>query len=275
MIIDSFIFFNELDVLEGRLRYLYDSVDYFVIVESNLDHSGNTKPLLFTENQSRFQPWLDKIVCYPYLVVPEQFDFARVPENDHDFAAGSWQMENGQRNHIAEALHHFPGDAVVMVSDVDEIPHRDAIGIAQSSFSPGWPMFALRQDYLLYNFGQRMPEPWSGTVISTNQYIQQITPQGARTQKTHIAWIDRAGWHLTYWGTPEQILTKIQSFAHQELNRSPYNDIDYIRARVAAGQDLFGRPEVVTVPMDSNSIPQDIQEIFGDLSDKSTLKTIK
>ena len=32
-IYDCFIFFNELDILELRLIMLYDSVDYFVIVE--------------------------------------------------------------------------------------------------------------------------------------------------------------------------------------------------------------------------------------------------
>ena len=34
------MFFNELDLLELRLEYLYDSVDYFVIVEGRQTHSG-------------------------------------------------------------------------------------------------------------------------------------------------------------------------------------------------------------------------------------------
>ena len=35
MIIDCFLFFQELDILEIRLKYLYDFVDKFIIVEAN------------------------------------------------------------------------------------------------------------------------------------------------------------------------------------------------------------------------------------------------
>ena len=43
-IYDCFNFFNELDILELRLNILYDYVDYFVIVESSVTHSGQPKP---------------------------------------------------------------------------------------------------------------------------------------------------------------------------------------------------------------------------------------
>ena len=35
MIIDVFPFFNEFDLLEGRLEYLYNKIDQFIIIESN------------------------------------------------------------------------------------------------------------------------------------------------------------------------------------------------------------------------------------------------
>ena len=50
-IYDCFNFFNELDLLEIRLNTLKDSVDYFVIVESNVTHSGQFKPLYYEENK--------------------------------------------------------------------------------------------------------------------------------------------------------------------------------------------------------------------------------
>ena len=54
MIIDAFTFFNELDLLELRLNYLDSVVDYFVIVESNISHSGEYKSLTYLENKERF-----------------------------------------------------------------------------------------------------------------------------------------------------------------------------------------------------------------------------
>jgi beta-1,4-mannosyl-glycoprotein beta-1,4-N-acetylglucosaminyltransferase len=48
---DSFIFFNELDILEIRLNTLDPYVDYFIIVESSVTHTGNPKPYYFEENK--------------------------------------------------------------------------------------------------------------------------------------------------------------------------------------------------------------------------------
>ena len=49
-IYDCFNFFNELDILEIRLNTLYDYVDFFVIVESSVTHSGEEKPFYFEKN---------------------------------------------------------------------------------------------------------------------------------------------------------------------------------------------------------------------------------
>ena len=73
-IYDCFNFFNELDLLEIRLNTLYDIVDYFVIIESNLTHSGEVKPFYYEDNKSRFEKFSDKIIHYKVLDTPEQFN---------------------------------------------------------------------------------------------------------------------------------------------------------------------------------------------------------
>ena len=50
-IYDCFTFYNELDLLELRLNELNDVVDKFVIVESEMTHSGNKKKLYYEENK--------------------------------------------------------------------------------------------------------------------------------------------------------------------------------------------------------------------------------
>ena len=59
---DCFLFFNELDMLELRLRELGSVVDRFVLVESAWTFQGKRKPMIFKENQSRFARWADKII---------------------------------------------------------------------------------------------------------------------------------------------------------------------------------------------------------------------
>ena len=46
-IIDSFIFYNELDMLKYRLSILNDYVDHFVLVESKFTFNRNQKELYF------------------------------------------------------------------------------------------------------------------------------------------------------------------------------------------------------------------------------------
>ena len=52
-IIDSFTFYNELDILFYRLTLLTDVVDFFVLVEATHTHTGHPKPLIFQENAER------------------------------------------------------------------------------------------------------------------------------------------------------------------------------------------------------------------------------
>ena len=62
MIYDCFMFCENLDLLELRLMTLYDTVDWFVLVEMGMTHTGKKKPMHFRDNQDRFSKYLDKII---------------------------------------------------------------------------------------------------------------------------------------------------------------------------------------------------------------------
>ena len=47
MLIDSFIFFNEKELVELRIKYLEKTVDFFVVIEANITHQGKQKPWNF------------------------------------------------------------------------------------------------------------------------------------------------------------------------------------------------------------------------------------
>ena len=49
MLIDSFLFFNEAELAELRIKYLNNLVDYFVVVEADITHQGK-KELEFSKN---------------------------------------------------------------------------------------------------------------------------------------------------------------------------------------------------------------------------------
>ena len=73
-VFDSFIFFNELELLEMRLNILDDVVDYFVLTESPFTVSGNEKPLYYQENKDMFGKFNDKIVHHITEEIPNDFN---------------------------------------------------------------------------------------------------------------------------------------------------------------------------------------------------------
>ena len=56
-IIDCFIFYNEMKMLEFRLKELNDVVDFFVLVESTKTFTGNDKELFFEQNKENFKEY--------------------------------------------------------------------------------------------------------------------------------------------------------------------------------------------------------------------------
>ena len=74
-VFDVFLFFNELDILELRLKMLDDVVEFFVITECDFTFSGKPKSLIFAKNIDRFKKYIDKITDWKNIneLVPENF----------------------------------------------------------------------------------------------------------------------------------------------------------------------------------------------------------
>lgn len=131
-IIDCFLFYNELDMLEFRLTELDEHVDYFVILESDFDFSGNKKESLFELNIDRFNHWKEKII---HINCPEltQELIAEVNKEKHS----EYKNKNVNNNDLnkdniifymmVKLIETLPNleldfEDIIMISDVDEIP---------------------------------------------------------------------------------------------------------------------------------------------------------
>lgn len=259
MLIDCFTFYNELDMLECRLDYLYDKVDKFVLVEASITHSGKTKPMYFAENKERYRRYLDKIIHVSIDIDPSQYNWKH--DQSKNFDNASWHVENLQRNGILKGIKDLPNNAVIMISDLDEIPNKDAIDRAVRMLSSKQSVsMETRQFY--YNLGQCLVEPWPATVLARAQYVKIISPQKLRDSKNNMLWIKNGGWHLTYFGDASAIQNKIMNFAHQEYNRDQFTDLNYIEQRVKNGEELYGRPFPM-VKVDINQFPEIFLKCFG------------
>lgn len=251
MVYDCFSFFNELDLLEIRLNVLKDVVDKFVLVEAAQTHTGQPKPLYFSENSSRFAAFRDKVIH----IVVDDFSDAEKFATERERA---WARENIQRNAIVKGLVEAKPDDVVVISDLDEIPNPESI-ITASRYA-GITRIGMRLYYYFLNYrNYSIPEWRLGTqvlhfsdFVDSKNYanfefgqfvlkeVNQI-PSASMIRFTSSGRIIRdGGWHFSYLGGIESIKTKLASFAHTEFDAKAKSD-EWIRDRINKGEDIFLR----------------------------------
>lgn len=260
-IIDCLIFFNEYDILESRLKYLYDSVDQFVIVESDVMFSGQSKPYNFEQQQERYKAYSDKITYLKFSPDISGLDFTVKPKQ-LDFSTAHWRVENAQREHIKTALETVHGDSMVLISDVDEIPNKNLFVDLQMAIQSK-PNIALEQQMFYYNLRQQQKNPWCGTVAATARQVHLRGPQWCRDHRWSMPRAANGGWHLSYFTDLELIQFKIKNFAHQEFNNEEFTNLEVIKQKVDSGQDLFDREENPFEPFDSKTLPKEFLDSFG------------
>jgi beta-1,4-mannosyl-glycoprotein beta-1,4-N-acetylglucosaminyltransferase len=217
MVIDSCIFLEENDLLRRRLEALWDEVDYFLVVEANKTFTNIPKGFNF-----------DPLYLNGYM---QKVIYRTININ----GSSPWLNESVHRNAIGGFLELFPLDTTVLISDVDEIPKNiHLLGDHE--------LTGFRQDLYYYNMENPTGEKWCGTVALKNATLQKYSSQWAR-EKRNCAdhYIEDGGVHLSYFGGPERIRRKLESFAHTEFNRPEFKNIDHIQKCIYTGEDLFGR----------------------------------
>lgn len=254
-IIDCFTFFNELDLLEFRLKLLAGQVDHFVIAESNLTHSGQAKPFYFEENKARFDQWKEKII---YLKISQSIEgLVFNAEASYNPQSAAWKLENEQRNALSQANKIIDNKDLVMLSDLDEIPDPLILQSAKRwgsiivgmlpvlrSFSYKKEPLVLSQLFHYYflncqNTGQE--RWWNGSIVSSGQQFKTLRPQELRDKRNDYKRIPKAGWHFSYLGGLEKIKEKIRSFAHTEFNKEEFLNDENILNAMEEGKDIFKR----------------------------------
>lgn len=210
MLVDTFMFYNEYDILELRLEVLDKYVDRFVLVEAELNHVGGPKELFFEKKKEHYAKWLHKIV---HVVVTA----AESPKDPNP-----WCREKYQRECILRGLeggvcadgapvNPVPAESIVMVSDVDEIPDLGAIPFEKLPHA----LNSVHMWMFVYSFDHFFTgEPWFGTVITTAELFRRVGPNSLRDNRWKFPCFQYAGWHLSSFGTPEHVCNKVHTFAH-------------------------------------------------------------
>lgn len=267
---DSFIFYNELDLLEIRLNILYDYVDFFIIVESTKTFTGKNKPLFYKENEERFKKFKDKIFYFVVEDCPDTFeeverrilteknplkleilrDCMETPQIPKDNSQAQWLREFYQKESMKIALSEIGAndEDICYISDLDEIWNPEIEILTD-------PIKVVKMEQIVYSMylNLRSSEKWAGTYVSRYSRLKNsVLNHLDNPSVTESIFIPNGGWHFTFQGGPEMIINKIENYGHQELNNSHIKN--GIFDRYQNGSDILNRSHHYQI--DNQNLPK-------------------
>lgn len=252
-IYDCFMFNDELDILDIRFQELNDIVDYFVIVESPITHSGKPKPLYFQENEKRYEKYLHKIRHYVY----------NPPQTDNP-----WVRENAQREALKDGLFDCSDYDIIISGDADEIPRKEIV----KNFNIIKGPISVETKYFFYFLNCLRQE--KGTTHLRIVPFWLIKFYGFcffRYAKFNL--IKNGGWHFSFIGDVKQIKKKFDSYAHQEYNNEYYTDENRLINMINNGEDILEKGMIFKFIEVDDDFPEFIKENKQNFIDRNLIKT--
>lgn len=235
-IYDCFTYLNEDLILKLRFNILDKYVDYFIVIEGNITHSGEKKKKNF--NINKFLKFKKKIIYFFIKDFPSSKD--------------RWIIENFQRNYIQTALKNtsIKNSDYVIISDVDEIPNLENLKRIRLTEKE---IFAFKQKTFYYKINLLNPKdtPWYGSKMVAYKKLINLTPQFIRSYKCkqypfwrfdkprNVKIVKNGGWHFSYLNNVKKIQYKIRSFAHSEYSGKKFLNKMRINDRIKNMQDLY------------------------------------
>lgn len=230
-VIDGFIFYNELDMLQLRLKEMNDEVDYFILVESTKTFTNKPKELYYENNKKQFVEYENKIIHITVENMP-----------DGESYSSNWDREAHQRNSIKIGIDklNLKDEDIIFISDVDEIIDPKIINIIKTSNINN--IYSLTMDFYYYNLNYKVDHSWLFAKVLNFGFLNKINLSLHQLRLAQVLNItNKAGWHLSYFGDIKFIINKIKNFCHQEHNKEEFLDEKRLENIIKNGEDLFDR----------------------------------
>lgn len=209
MIIDSFLFHDEFDMLDIRIAINKGYVDKWIVCEANKTMSGKPKSFALTEAIDRYE-WLGDRLHVVQFNVPEEWN--------------NWQIENQQRVAIKQALADCAPDDIIIHSDLDEIIDPSKFNKIVEYMDEHNRPVACPMEMYNYKFDQRAMRKWTGPVVARRRMFEDPcklykgvnagdpnNPQKKKMREHCVGYPEHAGWHWCWIGNDERIRTKAEA----------------------------------------------------------------
>lgn len=198
MIYEFFMFHNELDMLELKLKTHAPWVDRFIIIESNVRSNQSPKDYVLLNHMDRYSEYQHKIT---YL------------KHDGVGLEPGWVTINNQRN-LADRQISFQPNDIIIISDLDEFLTAEDFDAVQKHFEHNTQDLKFEMTcYWCYADLQHQRKQRGITAVlgksfkqSSTHRHQDIAQHGKRMDVNHVR---TGGIHLSWFGNKQQFEEKI------------------------------------------------------------------
>ena len=262
MLIDSFLFYNESELAELRIKYLEKLVDYFVVIEADITHQGKKKLWNFPKIlETRLKEYSKKIQYHQVNIDPEKIKNEESWIIDNVKGDDAWRIENFQRNYIKTACKKFSDKDILIISDVDEIPSKPKLEFIKTCDFRKIAPIAFEQYLFHIDCNFLKLESWRGSIVTTLQICNAHSPHQLRRSRNRISHFTESGWSFSSFGGPSRIKEKLESIAHKEFNNDKFKNLNHIMNCQKTGADLFHR-KIKTKKIDKTFFPKDLLQLM-------------
>ena len=264
LIISAFCFNGEA-IAFYHMMYLKDVVDYFILIESNLTHSGVDNNFYYIDKYKNILKTINDTgkIIIEKVTFPTNYNWVnyhreKYPKNiPKDVITKRinlrymWYRENYQRNIAKDIITKRIGTQkfILIVGDADEIPKKELVKSLNQRYNEFNEPKHLHMALHYYSFNWFNNNIWSKPFIINNIGLSKINhlTEERNSKVNENNTINNAGWHCSYFMTPEDIKRKLKSFAHQEYNHEGFQQVEWIQRCIDEGIDLFNRTGMISL----------------------------
>lgn len=280
---DVFLFLNELDLLELRLKTLYPIVDYFIITEISETFSGKSKELIFEKNKARFKEYEKKII-YNSITKKDLLELQKQKWSDYvcdlnksisykhkgkpaKYLKKSLKREISHRDSAILGFFKMASDEdLILLSDLDEIPNPKTI-LKTLKKKIDCPHY-FKMDWFIYWINNKVSHPWFGTVLFRFKHLKgnsldNFRFASSKEQDVPGPIIRNGGWHFSYLGGYQAIIYKLKSHPFQGYKVQLAIILDKLNIRkikntVKKNKDMFFQKRDFSIIDIDASFPKDM-----------------
>jgi hypothetical protein len=253
--IDCILFYDEVDMLLFRLTELDEFVDYFVILESDIDFKLNQKKFNYRDNIELFEKWKNKIIYLPSTdITKNSVDLVLRKNKFREFnkSESSTLTKDDILYFQTAELYKFlmsfnlSPDDIILFSDVDEIPNLENFDsvISQLTFEP----VVLKQQNFLWSIDYCDPTPHMGTCCFQFSSLIQLPNKIYQTHFTknnrifQESAIIENGFHFAHFYSLEKTIHKLELISDKDLGTITKNTTDCFENLISIFEYYYEKP---------------------------------